>query len=126
MGAGGEPEGRRRLLPRFCDGHLPGPSFTGRFLSFFGTAVALQFVAWGSVLAPQMTLESVDALIKKLTWLSGMFIGISFIALPLVLGLAIAASVPSGKDSYCHMAWFGGALGTALSATLFGVEFEIF
>ena len=73
-----------------------------------------------------MSLESVNALVNKFTLVSGMVIGITFVALPVVLGLAIAAGVPSGKDSYCHMAWFGLALGSALSARLFGVEFEIF
>ncbi len=128
MGGGGEPEGRWRLprRPRFCDGHSRGPSFIWRFLSFFGAAVALQFVAWVGVLAPKMSPESVDALINKLTLVSGMVIGGTFLALPVLLGLAIAAGVPSGKDSYCHMAWFGLALGSALCARLFGVEFEIF
>lgn len=128
MGVGGEPEGRRRWprRPRFCDGHSRGPRFIWRFLSFFGAAVALQFVGWVGVLAPKMSPESVDALIDKFTWVSGMVIGGTFVSLPVVLGLAIAAGVPSGRDSYCHMAWFGLALGSALCARLFGAEYEIF
>lgn len=73
-----------------------------------------------------MSPESVATTINKLTWAVGAGTGVVFVALPVVLGLAIAAGAPSGKDSYCHMAWFGLALGSALCARLFGAEFEIF
>ncbi len=49
-------------------------------------------------MAPQMSPESVDDLINKLTWTSGMVISGTFVALPAVLGLAIAAGVSYEPD----------------------------
>ena len=122
MGGEGAPGGRRRLswLSGFCDGHSRGPSFVWRALYFVGPAVVLELFAWFTKLGANMSPGGIEALINQLTWVSGPVIVGLFVALPGIVGLAIASGPPAGKDSYCHMVMYGLALGLVICGAFSG------
>ena len=128
MGGEGAPTGRRRppWRPSFCDGYSRGPSFVCRWLAFVGTAVALECLVWVAVLVPKMSPGGIGALIDQLTWVSGLVTVGLFVALPAIVGLAVASGPPAGKDSYCHMVTRGFVLGSVICGAIFGVKITTF